>query len=150
MGLLHTQMIMMGALPAIPPTPPAWPAYGAHAQAGYNVSSYPTNFEIDPYRTWNSKKDIIIAQHRYPYTSQVADEVASNAWMKSQNSNIKTQYYTFKSAVELVNPNSAKYLSKQAMDLNGAYADWRGYDSSTSGAIIWSGDVADISSPPCS
>lgn len=128
--------------PPDPPTPGSWPAYGAHSQAGYNVSSYPINFETDPYRTWNSKKDIIIAQHRYPYASQVASEVASNSWMKTQNTNIKTQYYTFKSAVELTNSNSAKYLSKQCMDNNGAYADWRGYDSSTGGAIVWTGDVA--------
>jgi len=125
-----------------------WPAYGAHVQTMYNVSNYPLNYQQDPYREWNSKKDLIVAQHRYPSASQIAAEVADTAWMRAENSNIKLQQYTFKSAAQ-PNPSSAKYLSVEAMEENGMNssnpeASWRHFDSQGRGILEWwsnSGDV---------
>ena len=125
-----------------------WPAYGAHAQAAYNVANYPLNFEQEPYRTWNSKKDLIIAQQRYPFAAQVAAEVASTNWMRSQNANIKMQRYSFNQLVETVNPNNGNYIKLEAMNDNNAYADWSLYDFDTGIALEYSNEANGTAANP--
>lgn len=119
----------------------AWPAYGAHAQAGVNVSGWPTNYETDPYRTWNSKKDLIFAQHRYPNSTQVAAEIAATDWMRTQNSNIKMAWYVFSTVIS-TNTSSAKYLGREVMNNNGALSDWTMYDKDGGGQLEYSNEVA--------
>lgn len=119
-----------------------WPPYRKHAQGAINVAGQATNMETEPYRTWNSSKDLMFAQHRYPTTSQVNSEIASTAWMRGQNANIKLIYYSFNQVLsESTNQSSAKEIGTEACNVNGAFADWALYDSSTGGLLGYSNEA---------
>lgn len=127
-----------------PPPPPTgeYPQYKKHAQWGVNVAGYATNMQTEPYRTWNSKKDGIFIQHRYPSTAQVADEVADSAWFAAQNSALVTMYYSFNTSCSPVS-GTAKYMGYEAMVTNNnALSEWRAYDSSTGTPLEFSNEVA--------
>ena len=119
-----------------------WPAYGAHVQGGINVAGHATNMETEPYRTWNSKKDSIYAQHRYPTTSQVSAEIASTAWMRSQNANIRLIYYSFQQIMDSAgDKTSAKEIGYEAAVANGKLDDWWLYDKDGGGKLEYSNEA---------
>ena len=119
-----------------PPVSSVWPAYGAHAQGACNVSGLDTNTSVEPYVSWNTKKDIIFVQGRYPYSARVAATYSQVAAMKAANTNLKALEYTYINRAESgASGIDLALVSKETIDNAGAVSKWYAVDVDSSSGI---------------